>query len=66
MIQPSSRYDIIEDRSTETFKLVIKKVGVDDGGVYTVTAKNEIGETAAQAKLTVHSQFLIISNCSIH
>ncbi|XP_075991763.1 obscurin isoform X5 [Anticarsia gemmatalis] len=54
-IQPSSRYDIVEDQAKETYQLVIKKVGVDDAGVYTVTAKNEVGETAQQARLSVHT-----------
>lgn len=54
-IQPSSRYDIVEDKANETYRLIIKKVGVDDGGVYTLTAKNEVGETAQQAKLTIHT-----------
>ncbi|XP_026738493.1 obscurin isoform X2 [Trichoplusia ni] len=54
-IQPSSRYDIIEDLPNETYQLVVKKVGVEDAGVYTLTAKNEVGETAQQAKLSVHT-----------
>ncbi|XP_059058380.1 obscurin, partial [Achroia grisella] len=54
-IQPSSRYDIVEDKANESYRLVVKKVGVDDAGVYTVTATNEIGETAQQARLTVHT-----------
>ncbi|XP_052748802.1 obscurin isoform X3 [Galleria mellonella] len=54
-IQPSSRYDIVEDKANESYRLVVKKVGVDDAGVYTVTATNEIGETTQQARLTVHT-----------
>ncbi|XP_026492682.2 obscurin isoform X6 [Vanessa tameamea] len=55
VIQPSTRHEIIEDREAETFKLVIKNVGLEDAGQYTVTATNEIGETTQQAKLNVHT-----------
>ncbi|XP_035445081.2 obscurin isoform X2 [Spodoptera frugiperda] len=55
VIQPSSRYDIVEDVANEKYQLTVKKVGVDDGGVYTLVAKNEVGETSQQAKLIVHT-----------
>ncbi|CAH2049873.1 unnamed protein product, partial [Iphiclides podalirius] len=55
VIKPSSRFDIEEDKATETHKLVVKKVTIEDAGVYAVTAKNEIGEASQQAKLTVHT-----------
>ncbi|XP_045524043.1 obscurin isoform X4 [Pieris brassicae] len=55
VIQPSANIEINEDLAKETYSLTIKKIGVADAGVYTVTAKNEIGETAQQAKLTVHT-----------
>ncbi|XP_022821456.1 obscurin isoform X5 [Spodoptera litura] len=55
VIQPSSRYDIVEDLANEKYQLTVKKVGVDDGGVYTLVAKNEVGETSQQAKLIVHT-----------
>ncbi|XP_046962519.1 obscurin isoform X2 [Vanessa cardui] len=55
VIQPSARHEIIEDREAETFKLVIKNVGLEDAGQYSVTATNEIGETTQQAKLNVHT-----------
>ncbi|KAL0901988.1 hypothetical protein ABMA27_007123 [Loxostege sticticalis] len=55
VIKPSSHYDITEDKAAETHTLSIKKIGVDDEGVYAITAKNELGETAMQAKLTVHT-----------
>ncbi|CAH0694872.1 unnamed protein product [Spodoptera exigua] len=55
VIQPSSRYDIVEDLPNEKYQLTIKKVGVDDGGVYTLVAKNEVGETSQQATLMVHT-----------
>lgn len=59
VIQPSSRYDIVEDVANEKYQLTVKKVGVDDGGVYTLVAKNEVGETSQQAKLIVHSESLV-------
>ncbi|CAG4950620.1 unnamed protein product [Parnassius apollo] len=55
VIKPSSRFDIEEDKASETHKLVVKKVTVEDAGVYSVTAKNELGEASQQAKLTVHT-----------
>ncbi|CAH2103000.1 unnamed protein product [Euphydryas editha] len=55
VIQPSERHEIIEDREKETFKLVIKNVKIEDAGQYSVTAKNDIGETTQQAKLNVHT-----------
>lgn len=57
VIQPSSQYEIVEDRPNEKFSLILKKIGVGDAGVYAITAKNEIGETVQQAKLTVHSEY---------
>lgn len=56
VIKPTSHFEIVEDKAAEKYKLVVKKVGVDDAGVYTLTAKNEIGETAQQAKLVLHSK----------
>ncbi|XP_047985118.1 obscurin isoform X4 [Leguminivora glycinivorella] len=56
VILPSLKnIDIVEDRLTENFQLTIKKVGVADGGKYTLTATNEFGETTANATLTVHT-----------
>ncbi|XP_038208119.1 obscurin isoform X2 [Zerene cesonia] len=55
VIQPTSNIEISQDLPSETYSLTIKKVGVTDAGVYTITAKNEIGESAQQAKLTVHT-----------
>ncbi|KAG6445947.1 hypothetical protein O3G_MSEX004176 [Manduca sexta] len=55
VIKPTAHYEIIEDKAAEKYQLIVKKVGVDDAGVYTLTAKNEVGETSQQAKLTVHT-----------
>ncbi|CAG9132454.1 unnamed protein product [Plutella xylostella] len=49
----SSNLEIVEDRLTETFKLTVKKVEIADGGVYTLTAKNELGETSKNATLSI-------------
>ncbi|CAB3240106.1 unnamed protein product [Arctia plantaginis] len=54
-IQPTSNYEIIEDKANEKYQLTIKSIGVDDAGVYAVTAKNKIGEASQQAKLTVRT-----------
>ncbi|XP_039752215.1 obscurin-like isoform X4 [Pararge aegeria] len=55
VIQPSPKHEIIEDRETETFKLVVKTVGIEDAGLYTVSATNVHGETTQQARLNVHT-----------
>ncbi|XP_047025271.1 obscurin isoform X5 [Helicoverpa zea] len=58
-IQPSGRYDIVSDMGgageAEVHKLTVRKVGVDDAGVYTLIAKNDVGETSQQARLSVHT-----------
>ncbi|CAH0405571.1 unnamed protein product [Chilo suppressalis] len=55
VIQPSPRHEIIEDVPAETYKLVVKDVSVEDAGLYTVTATNEIGEASMQARLSIHT-----------
>ncbi|XP_041975028.1 obscurin-like isoform X6 [Aricia agestis] len=55
VIQPSARVQIKEDKEAETYQLTVKDIGIADAGVYTVTATNEIGESAQQAKLIVHT-----------
>nr|XP_037866814.1 obscurin isoform X5 [Bombyx mori] len=55
VIKPSSHIEISEDKDAEKYQLTVKKVGMDDAGVYTLTAKNEIGETAQQAKLIIRT-----------
>nr|XP_049692295.1 obscurin isoform X6 [Helicoverpa armigera] len=58
-IQPTGRYDIVSDMGgageAEVHKLTVRKVGVDDAGVYTLIAKNDVGETSQQARLSVHT-----------
>jgi hypothetical protein len=60
VIQPSERHKIIEDKETETYKLVVCSVSVEDAGLYTVSATNECGEASMQARLAVHSQYLLL------
>ncbi|XP_034830900.2 obscurin isoform X4 [Maniola hyperantus] len=55
VIQPSAKHEIIEDREKESFRLVLKNVSIEDAGLYTVSAKNEHGETTQQARLNVHT-----------
>ncbi|XP_060806138.1 obscurin isoform X2 [Amyelois transitella] len=56
VIQPSSdRYEIVEDKPSETYSLVVKKVSMEDVGLYTITATNEHGEASKQANLCVHT-----------
>ncbi|XP_049875609.1 obscurin isoform X2 [Pectinophora gossypiella] len=55
VIQPSSQYDITIDEAEGKYSLKVRNIGVGDAGVYTVTAKNEHGETAQQARLSVHT-----------
>uniref|UniRef100_A0A2A4JMB9 Hemolin n=1 Tax=Heliothis virescens TaxID=7102 RepID=A0A2A4JMB9_HELVI len=58
-IQPTGRYDIVSEAGgageAESHRLTVRKVGVDDAGVYTLIAKNEVGETSQQARLSVHT-----------
>ncbi|XP_046661140.1 obscurin isoform X2 [Homalodisca vitripennis] len=50
-------HSIIEnDTVAEVYKLTLKNLGTDDEGVYTVKASNNVGESSAQAKLTVHTE----------
>ncbi|KAI5632857.1 immunoglobulin i-set domain-containing protein [Phthorimaea operculella] len=53
VIQQSDNYHLVEDLPNETYSLTLKGVGVKDAGMYTITAKNEHGETAKQALLSV-------------
>lgn len=55
-LQKDERYDIEEDKRNCKYKLIIKKLSLEDKGIYTVMAKNYLGETSAQATLTPHSK----------
>lgn len=37
-------------------RLVVQSVGIEDGGAYTLTASNSVGETIATAKLNCHTE----------
>ncbi|XP_018318315.1 muscle M-line assembly protein unc-89 isoform X3 [Mycetomoellerius zeteki] len=55
-LQKDERYDIEEDKRNCKYKLIIKKLSLEDKGIYTVMAKNYLGETSAQATLTPHTE----------
>ncbi|XP_011878155.1 PREDICTED: muscle M-line assembly protein unc-89 isoform X5 [Vollenhovia emeryi] len=55
-LQKDERYDMEEDKRNCKYKLVIKKLSLEDGGVYTVAATNYLGEASAQATLTAHTE----------
>ncbi|KAL0112243.1 hypothetical protein PUN28_011952 [Cardiocondyla obscurior] len=55
-LQKDERYDMEEDKRNCKYKLIIKKLSLEDEGVYTVKAKNYLGEASAQATLTPHTE----------
>lgn len=52
----SERYDMEEDKKNCKYKLIIKKLSLEDEGAYKIIAKNYMGEASAQANLTPHSK----------
>ncbi|XP_076165903.1 obscurin isoform X4 [Ptiloglossa arizonensis] len=56
VLEKGDRFDFSHDKRTNTFKLIIKEVVLEDDGVYTVTAKNYLGETSAEASLKPHTE----------
>lgn len=38
------------------YSLIVENVGIEDDGVYVITASNSVGETVASAKLVCHSK----------
>lgn len=60
-LQKGERYDMEEDKRNCKYKLIIKKLSLEDGGVYTIKAKNYLGEASAQANLVPHSKFFKFS-----
>lgn len=60
-LQKDERYDMEEDKRNCKYKLIIKKLSLEDGGAYTIVAKNYLGEASAQANLTPHSKFIKFS-----
>ncbi|XP_024880175.1 obscurin isoform X3 [Temnothorax curvispinosus] len=55
-LQKNEHYDMEEDKRNCKYKLIIKKLSLEDEGVYTVVAKNYLGEASAQATLTPHTE----------
>ncbi|KAL7050000.1 hypothetical protein ACKWTF_003934 [Chironomus riparius] len=52
VIEPGGRYRFLYE-DAETMTLVIKNVSTEDAGVYTITAKNELGQDDTEMKLIV-------------
>lgn len=44
--------------------LVVSSVGLEDDGIYTLTASNSVGETTATAKLGCHSKSMVLISSS--
>lgn len=60
-LQKGERYDMEEDKRNCKYKLIIKRLSLEDGGTYTLMAKNYLGEASAQATLTPHSKCIRFS-----
>ncbi|KAG7203298.1 hypothetical protein KM043_010391 [Ampulex compressa] len=55
-LQKGDRFDMEEDKRNNKYKLIIKSVSLEDGGTYTLKAKNYLGEVAGQAELKPHTE----------
>lgn len=51
----SDNCEVIADVQRESYTLIVSSVGLEDDGLYTITASNSVGETVSKAKLTCHS-----------
>ncbi|XP_053986004.1 obscurin isoform X2 [Hylaeus volcanicus] len=56
ILEKGSRFDFAEDKRNNRYKLIIKSVEVEDGGIYKLDVKNYLGETSAQASLKPHTE----------
>ncbi|GAB0092620.1 Obscurin [Sergentomyia squamirostris] len=50
----NDNYEVIADVERETYKLIIKSAGPEEGGAYTLTASNNQGETQGYVTLHLH------------
>ncbi|KZC06585.1 Muscle M-line assembly protein unc-89 [Dufourea novaeangliae] len=55
-LEKGDRFDFEEDKRNNKYKLIIKSIEVEDGGVYTLQVKNYLGEVTAQATLKPHTE----------
>ncbi|CAL7949959.1 unnamed protein product [Xylocopa violacea] len=56
VLESGDRFEFEEDKRNNKFRLIIKKVEVDDKGTYQIVAKNNLGEASAEANLTTHTE----------
>lgn len=47
---------VIADVEKEHYTLCVENIGLEDDGVYTITASNSVGDTIATAKLVCHTE----------
>lgn len=59
-----NEYSYVDFYRLSYFSLIVDNIGIEDDGVYTITASNSVGETIATAKLVCHSMFIF--NWRIH
>lgn len=50
----NDNFEVIADVERETYKLIVKSAGPEEGGSYTVTASNSGGETQGYVQLNLH------------
>lgn len=53
VIEPNNKYKFLYE-DEESMSLVIKNVGTEDAGTYTITATNELGEDTTEMSLTIN------------
>ncbi|XP_014257942.1 obscurin isoform X8 [Cimex lectularius] len=55
-LENDDHYSIETDDTNEVYKLNIKHLLLEDGGTYTISAVNKVGECSADARLKIHMQ----------